>query len=105
METNTNIEELIEYVRDLRNKNEQLERLLSDTENRLIAESKRCSGITAAYAGMRKRLDMVFGAPNDGDPEIRQANGRSAGLEGAVNWAIAEYGRVTRLLKDNGAVK
>jgi hypothetical protein len=89
-----------EMIQDKRNEIDELKEDLTRSETLASDQSKRCSSIVATYHGMRTRLDMVFGAPNGSNPQENRAQGRPAGLEGAVDWAIAEYGRVTRELRE-----
>lgn len=84
------------FLNDKRNEITELREDLTEAEGRLKDSQQRCSSITSTYHGMRTRLDMVFGAPDNPNPQERRAEGRPAGLEGAVDWAIAEHGRVTR---------
>lgn len=81
----------------------QLQEELDRATKRADDNNERCSRITRGYEGMRTKLDMAFGAPDDGDPGERRAKGRSAGLEGAVDFAIAKHAEVTRKLgEQNG---
>ena len=84
---------LREYIKELQDTNRELQEDLNEASERADQESRRCSSITAGYSGMRTRLDMAFGAP---DGEDRRERGRCAGLDGSVNYAIAEYARVMR---------
>ena len=78
-------------LEELRSENQQLRDNLDD-------ECMRNRSITSTYAGMRTRLDKAFGAPL-GAPDPR-AEGRPAGLTGAVDYAIAEHARVLRELDE-----
>lgn len=71
-------------------------KLIRETE-RADQENQRCSSITKTYCGMRTRLDKAFGAPKGSDA---QELGRAAGLDGAVDYAIAEHARLQRELLD-----
>jgi len=94
---NVEIEALRAYTKRLQDENRELKENLEAAEERADQENRRCSSITKTYCGMRTRLDMAFGTPNGKD---RTEKGRAGGLEGAVDFAIAEYGRVTRLLRE-----
>jgi hypothetical protein len=96
-ELEVDLESAYTLLRDKREQITELQDKLLAAEQRVEEEQRRCRGITSTYCGMRTRLDMAFGAPDDANGNDRNAAGRAAGLEGAVNWAIAEYGRVTRL--------
>lgn len=75
---------------------EALQQDVHRLEGELEEERRRNRSITSSYEGMRKRLDMAFGAPDDDDPSERRAKGRDAGLDGAVNFAIAKHSEVIR---------
>jgi hypothetical protein len=85
-----------EYLEERRQEIAELTDKLTETEERLEEETRRCRAITAGYSGMRKKLDMGFGSPDDANGYDRTAKGRTAGLQGAVDYAVAEYARVMR---------
>lgn len=81
-------------VDDLIAENERLRTAVKSLEERLDNELKCNRAITRTYKGMRARLKMAFGMPEDSE---REEKGLNAGLEGHVDWAIAEHARIRRL--------
>jgi hypothetical protein len=100
VELEVDLESAYTLLRDKRTQITELQEQLLEAEKRVEEEQNRCRSITAGYAAMLKKLDMAFGTPDDDDTYDRTAKGRTAGLQGAVGYAIAEYCRVVRELSE-----